>query len=317
MLDTSARLLRLLTVLQTRRFWAGTDLADALEVTPRTLRRDVDRLRDLGYNIDSTGGPGGGYQLSSGRKTPPLLLSDDEAVAVTVALRSAVDAFAGLSETALRVLVKLEQLLPARLRHRIGALHAMTVSVSGAQTELDLDTLTAIAGACRDTELLRFLYRNREGRLQTRRVEPLRLAHTPSRRWYLVAYDLEREDWRTFRVDRVAQILETGPRFSPRPPPGDLATYVSDSITRAPHRFQARAILCGSAELLASRVPPWCGVLEARDERSCVLHTGAGSVEALACHLILCGAEIEDLEPRELRPQVRAVAERLVRAAGA
>ena len=191
MLDTSTRLLRLLAVLQSRQSWTGTGLAERLEITTRTLRRDVDRLRSLGYTIAAAAGPGGGYQLSRGSVLPPLLLNDEEAIAIAVSLRSAMDSFAGMSETAVSALMKLNQLLPSRLRKRVGALHAVTVSV-GSGPVLDADTLTTVAAACRDNRLLTFDYRDRAGRASTRTVEPVRLAHTGNRRWYLVAWDLGR-----------------------------------------------------------------------------------------------------------------------------
>jgi predicted DNA-binding transcriptional regulator YafY len=331
-IDTSTRLLRLLTVLQARRFWAGADLAERLEVTSRTLRRDIERLRSLGYVIEATSGPGGGYQLGKGSQLPPLMLDDDEAVAVTVALRSAADGFAGLEETALGVLTKLDQLLPARLRQRVGALQAMTVSVGGGGAPaVDPERLTTIAAACRDRERIELTYRGRgaetsgaEGdryggppkKASTRQVEPLRLAHTGSRRWYLLAWDLGREDWRTFRVDRIERIEALGVRFAQREPPGDVASYVADSISHAPYRHRAVVKLQGSVSALAERVPPWCGVLEPLDGESCLLRTGAESVEGLVCQLILAGVDFELVEPRSLRPKIRRIVERLERAVG-
>lgn len=318
MLDTSARLLRLLSALQARRYWSGPDLADRLEVTARTLRRDIDRLRSLGYVVEATSGPGGGYQLGTGAATPPLLLDDDEAVAVAVALRSAVDSFHGLGNAVMGVLVKLDQLLPARLRRRVRALQSVTVSVTDAPPTLDPDILTTIAAACRDHEQLHFAYRDHAGATSTRRVEPLGLAHTGTRRWYLVAWDLDREAWRTFRVDRIDAGPSAGPRtgtrFVPRPPPADLATYVSQSITQAPYRYRARIELRGSMSALSQHIPPWCGVLEPLDDERCILSTGAPSIETLACQMLLSGVDFELIEPQELAPQLREVAKRLDRA---
>lgn len=317
MLDTSARLLRLLSVLQARRSWAGAELAERLEVTTRTLRRDVDRLRSLGYVIEATSGPGGGYQLGKGSHLPPLLLDDDEAVAVTVALRSAMDGSVRLEETALGVLAKLDQLLPARLRQRVGALQAMTVSVGGGGVPgLDPELLTTLAAACRDRERVRIEYRGRGAEASTRRIEPLRLAHTGSRRWYLLAWDLEREDWRTFRVDRIEGIEALGIRFALREPPGDVARYVADSISHAPYRHRAIVRLRGSLSELAARVPPWCGVLEPESDESCLLRTGAESIEGLLCQLVLTGVGFEIVEPRSLLPKLRRVMERLDGALG-
>lgn len=314
MLDTSARLLRLLAALQARRYWRGPELAQHLEVTSRTLRRDVDRLRSLGYAVEATSGPGGGYQLGKGASIPPLLLDEDEAAAVVVALRSAADSFLGLGDTAMRVLVKLDQMLPGRLRRRVGALQAVTVSVSDTAPTLDPRVLTTIAAACRDNEQLRFLYRDHHGKPSTRRVEPLGLAHTGRRLWYLVAWDLDRADWRTFRVDRIDADLALGPRFVPRKPPADLATYVSRSITLSPYRHRARVKLRGSLKALSRQVPPWCGILEPLDAESCVLSTGAESLEALVCQMIFAGVDFELLEPPELAPRLREIARRLDRA---
>lgn len=314
MLDTSARLLRLLSALQMHRYWNGQELAEHLEVTSRTLRRDVDRLRSLGYVVDATSGPGGGYQLGKGAAVPPLLLDDDEAVAVAVSLRSAADAFVGLGETVMGVLVKLDQMLPARLRRRVGALQSVTVSVTDGQPLLDPHVLTTIAAACRDNEQLTFAYRDHEGKPSTRRVEPHGLAHTGNRRWYLVAWDIDREDWRTFRVDRVDARVTVGPRFVPRKPPADLAEYVARSISDVPYRYRARIKLGGSLETMSRQIPPWCGVLEPLDDESCVLATGAGSIEALVAQMLLTGVDFELIEPQELAPELRAIAQRLERA---
>jgi predicted DNA-binding transcriptional regulator YafY len=314
MLETSARLLRLLTVLQTRRFWTGSDLSEHLEVTDRTLRRDVDRLRSLGYAVDATSGPGGGYQIGKGSAVPPIQLTDEEAVAVAVALRSAADTFVGLSDVAMKVLAKLDQVLPARLRRRISALQSATVSIWGGGAVVDAELLTMLATACRDSERIEFSYTDRAEKPTKRTAEPLRLAHVGSRRWYLVAWDVEREDFRTFRVDRIQKILSVGPRFTPRDLPKDLATFVSDAISHAPYSHRARLKLRGSVSTLEKTIPPWCGVLEPLDDRHAVLSTGAGSIEALVCHMILTGMDFEILEPRSLAPQVRKISQRLQRA---
>jgi predicted DNA-binding transcriptional regulator YafY len=315
MLDTSTRLLRLLSVLQARRFWTGAGLAERLEITPRTLRRDIDRLRSLGYTIAATAGPGGGYQLSQGSALPPLLLDDDEAVAIAVALRSAVDTFAGVSRTAVNVLLKLNQLLPARLHKRVGALQAVTVSVVGTRPVLSPDTLTVLAGACRDHRQLTLTYQDYRGKPSTRTVEPLKLAHTGSRRWYLLAWDLSREDWRTLRVDRIVGTPASGEQFAPRPAPPDIERYVAEAIAYSPYRYRARFKLVAPASTLAERVPPWIGVLEPLDGRHTVLSTGAPTPEALVHQVMLCGVDFELLEPESLRPELKKIAARLQRAA--
>jgi predicted DNA-binding transcriptional regulator YafY len=314
MLETSARLLRLLSLLQGRRDWSGSELARRLEVDLRTVRRDVDRLRELGYTIRASSGVGGGYQFGAGASMPPLLLDDEEAVAVTVALRNASGTAARLEETTVRVLAKVDQILPPRLRARLSALHAVTVSVGHAEAPLDPDVLTTVALACRDHHQLRFHYQDRGGKATAREVEPLRLAHT-GRRWYLVAWDRLRRDWRTFRMDRIQGGVATGRRFPPREPPdGDVAAYVLRSIAYAPYKFRARLALRGSVTSLAERLPPWLGVLEAADEEHCVLSTAADSLEMLAAQMVMVGIDFELLEPLELAPKLRQIAARLDRA---
>ena len=315
MIDTSARLLRLLSVLQSRRSWTGTGLAQRLEITPRTLRRDVDRLRSLGYTVAAAAGPGGGYQLGRGSALPPLLLDDDEAVAVAVSLRSAVDAFIGMNETAVSVLVKLNQLLPARLRKRVGALHAVTISVAGSGPVLDPETLTTLAAACRDQRQVTLRYQDRAGKASTRTVEPLRLAHTGNRRWYLVAWDLSRSAWRTLRVDRIGGAPTVGEPFLPRSAPADVERYVAEAISHAPYTHRAKFKLAGSAASLAARVPPWAGILEPLDAEHSVLSTGAETPEILILQVMLCGVAFELMEPEDLRPRLREMATRLSRAA--
>jgi len=310
---TAARLLRLLTTLQTRRHWSGGELAERLEVTGRTLRRDVERLRSLGYAVEAFSGPGGGYQLGTGKELPPLLLSDEEAVALAAALRSAVDTFAGAGDTVLDALVKLEQLLPRRLRRRLDALSAMTVSI-GNGPRLDPEVLVTLATACRDGVRLRFGYRAHDGKSSQRSVEPLRLAHTGNRRWYLIAWDLDREAWRTFRVDRVQRPVPSE-RFVPRTPPADLERYVSESISAVGYRRRAKLLLFASAQVMAECIPPWAGVLEPRDETSSILTTGAPDWNALVAHIVLLGVDFEVLEPAELAPELRRIGRRLTSAA--
>ncbi|HLV68586.1 MAG TPA: YafY family protein [Polyangiaceae bacterium] len=310
MLGTSERLLRLLTTLQTRRHWGGAELAERLEVTARTLRRDVDRLRALGYAVEASSGPGGGYQLGTGTALPPLLLSDEEAVALAVSLRSAADTFTGVSEAVVALLVKLEQLLPNRLRRRVGALHAMTVSI-GSGPRWDPEVLITLASACRDCLELEFEYTARDGTPSRRYVEPLRLAHTASRRFYLLAWDLQRSAWRTFRVDRL-RAPKTGARFVARPPPPDVERYFAESIAAPPFRYRARVRLFESAETVKARVPRWLGELEPVDDASCVLSIGADTLDAATSHILLAGVDFELLEPPELRAHVQSVAKRLV-----
>lgn len=317
MLDTSARLLRLLTVLQARRYWTGPDLSERLDVTARTLRRDIDRLRSLGYVIESVSGPGGGYQLGRGAAVPPLLLEEEEAVAVAVALRAAVDTFAGLATTAMRVFVKLDQLLPTAVRARVSALAAATHSLGGPQPQLDPEVLMRVASACRDRYIIEFDYRSLTDKLTRRRVEPLRLVHSGNRRWYLVGWDNHRDAWRTFRVDRIVAAPSLAERFIARDPPEDLDTYVSRSISAAPYPHQARVRVRGTKRALEQRIPPWCGVLEPAGKGRWILSTGAPNLDALVCQLVLIGVDFELVDAPGLNEHLRVTAERLLRATSA
>lgn len=316
MLDTSARLLRLLSLLQAHRDWSGAELADRLGVTPRTVRRDVDRLRELGYPVNASPGTGGGYQLGAGAELPPLLLDDDEAVAVAVGLRTAAgQGIEGIGETSVRALAKLEQVLPNRLRRRVGALNAFTVPMlRGPQpSAVDPAVLTELAHLCRDSERLRFEYRDHEGASTRRTVEPHRLVCS-ERRWYLVAWDLDREDWRTFRVDRVTPRPPHGPRFAPRTPPAeDLAAYVSRGVSTRAYAAQAVIRLLVPLEEAAEAVSPTTGQLEAEGPGSCLLRTGAGSLDVMVIHVMLMGFEFEVLEPAELVEAIRTAHGRLAR----
>jgi predicted DNA-binding transcriptional regulator YafY len=315
MVQTSARLLRLLSLFQAQRYWSGGDLAQRLEITSRTLRRDVDRLRSQGYTVHSTSGTAGGYQLGAGAHLPPLLLDDDEAVAVALGLRTAASgSVAGTEEASVRALLKLEQVLPPRLRHRVAALHGFIVPLSRRGPTVDAERLSAIAGACRDHEGIRFLYNDRAGAPSARLVEPHRLVHT-GYRWYLAAWDLSRKDWRTFRVDRIEGKLKTSMRFQPRKPPeGDFAAFVSKSLASIPYPYRARITLFAPVEAVAKRVPPSAGVLEAINTDSCLLHTGSHSLDGIAMHLIWLGVEFRVHEPPELLAHLGKLAERMQKA---
>jgi len=321
MLQTSARLLRLLSLFQVQRYWSGADLSDRLDVTARTLRRDVDRLRSLGYPVHSTSGTAGGYQLGAGATLPPLLLDDDEAVAVALGLRTSASSVTGIEEASMRALMKLEQVLPPRLGHRVAALHAFIVPLGSRDSTnrgstVDAERLSAIAGACRDQEGIRFSYNNRTGAPSARIVEPHRLVHT-GYRWYLVAWDLVRKDWRTFRVDRIEGKLKTSTRFKPRKPPdGDFAAFVSKSLSQVPYPYQARVTLDVPVDAVAKRIPPSAGVLEAIDDSSCMLRTGSHSLEGITIHLSLLGVGFRVHEPPELIDYIRQLTERLRGAIG-
>lgn len=318
MYGTSERLLRLLSLLQARRDWPGSDLATRLEVDVRTIRRDVERLRSLGYPVHATPGVAGGYRLGAGAALPPLLLDDDEAVAVAVGLRTAANGtVSGIEETSVRALAKLEQVLPARLRPRVGALQAATVSLPGGGPTVDAAVLTAIATACRDHERLRFGYGDRAGTETERSVEPLRLVHT-GRRWYLVAYDLDKQDWRTFRVDRITGVPAASFRFTPREPPAeDLAAYVSRSISMAPYPHQLVVRVAAPASVVSTRISPTSGVVEPIDEHSCRVRTGANNLDVVPYYLAQWGYDfVVEEAPPGLVESLRVIAERFARAVG-
>ncbi len=317
MLETSARLLQLLSFLQARRDWPGTELAGRLGVSARTLRRDVDKLRSLGYPVEASPGPAGGYRLGAGAVLPPLLLDDDEAVAVAVGLRTAAGGtITGIEETSVRALAKLEQVFPARLRRRVSALHSVTTPLPGAGPPVAPEVLTVIATAARDRLRIRFGYTSRDGTQGRRAAEPHTLVYT-GRRWYLLGWDTGRDDWRTFRADRIAAPEITGPRFPPREPPGgDAAAYVSRSVSSAPYRYQARVRLHAPVAAVAERVPPTVGHLQADGEHACILDTGGQALDMIAAYVAAIGAEFEVLEPPELAEHVGVLAARLTRAAG-
>ena len=257
MLETSARLLRLLSLLQARRDWTSAELATRLGVTTRTIRNDVDRLRELGYPVEARPGVTGGYRLGAGGALPPLLLDDEEAVAVAVGLRTAASgSIAGIEEASVRALAKLQQVLPPRLRHRISAFQASTLPVPPRGPQVDPDVLTLIASACRDHERIRFDYQAHSGVASLRLVEPYRLVND-RRRWYLVAWDIDRNDWRTFRVDRIEPRTPAGPRFTPRalPPDQEIAERVARGVGEATWRYRARVIVHAPAAQVRSRLP--------------------------------------------------------------
>lgn len=316
MLPPSARLLRLLGLLQTQRDWPGPLLAERLGVSTRTVRNDVEKLRGLGYPVHSTTGVTGGYRLGSGAALPPLLLDDEEAVAVAVGLRSAAGGtVAGIEETSVRALAKLEQVLPSRLRHRVAALAGAVVALPGSGPAVDANVLTAIAGAIRGRERLRFDYADHDGAMTRRDTEPHRLVHT-ARRWYLVAWDGTREDWRTFRVDRMTPKIPNGPRFVPRDPPDpDVAGYVSRGTAQALWRHHARVRLHVPIAAVQDRVTPAIGTLEPLDDQHCVFTTGADTLPMLALYLGMLDVEFEVLDPPELRAELAALGARYTRAA--
>lgn len=317
MSETSGRLLQLLSLLQGRRDWPGNELAERLEVSARTIRRDVERLRSLGYPVESLTGPAGGYKLRAGTAMPPLLLDDEEAVAIAVGLRSAAgSSVSGIEETAVRALVKLEQVLPGHLRRRVSALTHATFTLPVAGPRVEPGHLSVIAAACRDRERIRFAYRSRDGAESRREVEPHALVNH-GRRWYLVAWDRAREDWRSFRIDRVGGPQSTGVRFAPGELPAkNAAAYVSRSISTMPSRFEALVTLHASAEEMGRRAPWHAGTIEPIDGRTCRLRTGDDDLSWLALRLAMLDVDFEVHEPPELLEHLTALARRLRSATG-
>jgi predicted DNA-binding transcriptional regulator YafY len=304
--------LSLLSLLQTRRDWAGAELAGRLEVSGRTIRRDVERLRELGYPVESLTGPAGGYRLAAGSAMPPLLLDDDEAIAIAVGLRTAARAsVTGIEETAVRALVKLEQVLPAHLRRRVQALGATTMSLPPEGPTVDPQCLTVLAGGCRDHECVRFAYEARDGASGRREVEPHALVNR-GRRWYLVCWDRAREDWRTFRVDRISEPMALGVRFTPRAlPAADAAEFVEQRFSALPSRYEARVTLQAPAESV--RMPAGWGTVTPLDEQTSEYRSGDDNLDWLALRVAMLGVEFEVHEPPELAEALRALSERLAR----
>ncbi|MCM3883893.1 WYL domain-containing protein [Frankia sp. R82] len=360
---TTERVLRLLALLQRRPSWTAAELAAELAVTDRSVRRDVERLRALGYPVHASAGVGGGYQLGAGTRLPPLLFDDDEAIATAVSLRLAAGGtVAGAGEAALRALAKLDQVMPPRLRAEIHAVHAATDTLLGPGIEIDADVLVTLARACRDAVRVRFHYAGRNADrtsrsdasrgadddaghdatggnrtgvgagLRERTVEPVRLVAT-SRRWYLMAWDVDRADWRTFRLDRMREVTATTWRFRPREHPDPVA-HVQRAVTEAPYRHLARVRLHATAEQVRALVPPQVGRIEPDTDRTdgggtdieaeddgsngtagpdgwCILVVGGDDLDWLVVRIAGLGFDTEILAPPELREAATRLARRL------
>lgn len=319
MANTSARTLRLLSLLQTHRHWPGPELAGRLDVSVRTLRRDVDRLRELGYPVRADRGLAGGYQLAPGAALPPLVVDDDEAVALAVGMQSAIGgAVPGMEETAVRALTKVVQVMPARLRKRVEALRQVTVPVpwrsSGGDSGLDHALLITVAQSCRDCERLDFDYVARDESATHRRVEPHRLVSV-GRRLYLVAYDLTRQDWRSFRVDRMADPQQVRVPFRPREiPGGDPAEFVRAGLRRPSTQVEVELEVQADAEYVRSRIGPWAQVTAIDATRSRA-RIEAESYAWVLLGLTLLEAEATVIEPSEFREYLTVHGERFLRAA--
>ena len=292
----------------------GPELAERLGVTDRSVRRDVERLRSLGYPVNATQGVGGGYQLGAGLALPPLLLDDDEAIATAVSLRLAAGGtVAGASEAAVRTLAKLDQVLPARLRAEVRAVHDAITTLEGSRVEVDADALLVLARATRDRVRVELSYTAAEAEPAVRRVEPYQLVAT-GRRWYLLAFDLDRDDWRTFRLDRIAEVRATTFRFVRREAP-DAAAYVQRSVTVSPYQYEARVLVHAPAEAVRERIPPTVGSVEPVGEDTCRVVAGGNSLEALLWHFGTLGHAFTVESPDELRGAAAAFGARVAAAA--
>lgn len=315
MLETSARLLQVLSHLQSRRDWTSAELAERLGVTTRTVRKDIDRLRRLGYPIDARPGAAGGYRLGVGAALPPLLLDDDEAVAIAIGLRTAATGSAsGLEESSVRALLKVQQMLPSRLRHRISAYDAATLPMAAGGAELDPQALTAFASACRDRERVRVDERDADGGVRRRTLEPYRLAHDQGV-WHLFGWDLETGTWDALRVDRLTLRPPPGPRFVPRDVPSDEEIRDLSRRRRGEEhwRFRARVVIHASAAYVRERMPITVDIEDLGPDR-CAFEPGSDHVEMLALYLGLLGADFEAIDSPELVAACRDLAQRYDRA---
>ncbi|KRC59404.1 DNA-binding transcriptional regulator [Agromyces sp. Root81] len=315
MSDTAARLLALLALLQTRPDWTSTELGSRLGVTPRTIRNDIDRLRELDYPVDATRGAAGGYRLGAGAKLPPLLLDDEEAVAVAIGLRAATG-IAGVEESSSRALSKLEQVLPSRLRPTVEALatvieHAPENNDTDApDPEVDATVLTAVASAIRGVEWIRFDYQG-----AARLIEPYRLLSW-ARRWYLVGRDPSSDEWGTFRADWIEPRMPTRRRFQPVAlPGGDYTAFAMRSIAESGWKVHARLRIAAPADAVLDRIHHAVGVVEAVSETESVLVTGADSLDTIAAYIGMLGMDFTVESPDELRALLLTYSERYARAA--
>lgn len=290
MSSPAQRLLRLISLLQARSHWSGAALSERLGVDRRSIRRDIERLRELGYPVQASAGVGGGYRLGGAAPVLPLLLDEDEATAIALALRAATASVGGMEDTARRVLSKLEPLVPVRRRHEAGDLHAATSTLSEAPA-VDMALLGQLAHACRTRALLVFDYSSHSGTLTRRRVEAQHLV-TYLRRWYLLAWDCERQDWRTLRVDRLTGLVVEAAQGMQRRTPQSPEAMVRHAVSRAPFLLQAEVTLRGSAAELGPQLPPWCGVPREDGPGQCVLQMGADSAAMLAGQILSLGRPV-------------------------
>jgi predicted DNA-binding transcriptional regulator YafY len=308
MLSSTTRLLKLLTLLQSRPRWTGPELAGRLAVSARTLRYDIDKLRELGYPVHGEQGPAGGYQLRAGTTVPPLLLDDDEAVALAIGLRLATGSGGDLGESAATALAKLEQVLPRRLHGRVSALRGFTATVTNDDRRIDPELILFLTTACRDRQRVRFDYTTRDGRTGRREVEPYRVLHFGGR-WYLTAFDPERDDWRSFRLDRLEAKRPAGARFTPRVASEPAALL--NSIDVAYRKLRAVVLVAAAADDVVRRVPSTVPVEPVDTERCRVFATG-DTASNLAINLLMLDRSFTLEEaPEELRAALRTISERI------
>lgn len=315
--DPTRRALRLLALLQNGRLWRGPELSRRLDVTVRTVRRDVDRLRELGYPVDATPGTDGGYRLAAGARLPPLVFDDDEAVAVAVGLRAAAEvAISGIEDASIQALAKIEQVLPHRLRSRVSALNANVVSLRRTHEDheaVDPDALGALAAACRDHEEVHFDYAQPDGGHIRRWVEPHQLV-SAGRRWYLVAWDLGREDWRTFRLDRLGHVEPTRDHFEPRDiPGGDGAAYFAASVASLPREAEAVVFVAAPYARVADELTRVDHSVEYEEIDSCTVRIQARAVDqvVMAVLRLALRAAVRIVEPGEVAERVEVVVGRM------
>lgn len=307
---TTERVLTLLGLLQQRQSWTGPELADRLGVTPRTVRRDVERLRTLGYPVQASQGVGGGYQLGQGQDLPPLLLDDQEAIAIAVSLLAgAGGGVAGIGDAALRALTRLDRVLPTRLRHEVRVLAGSVESFGQGRTPVDPEVLMTLARACHDKIEAGFDYPS-GNQPRRRRVEPYRLVAS-DRRWYLLAYDLDRDDWRSFRVDRMTDVSARTWRFRPRTAP-NAATYVQEGVASRVYPHQARFLVHAPAATVRAQIPASAAVVRRRGNERCEVLSGAANLDFVLMHVLLLGHDFEVLGPPELRTRCHTLAQRLL-----
>lgn len=319
MASTSSRTLELLSLLQGRRHWPGRLLAERLGVSARTLRRDVDRLRELGYPVQAQPGLDGGYALAPGATLPPLVVDDDEAMALAVAVQSSL-ASGQADEAGLRALTKIVQVLPRRLRTRLDAVRGASTPTAWrtpAAAPVDHGVLTTLALACRDAERVRFGYRSLDGTRSTRRFEPLTLVPL-GQRWYLVGYDLDRGDWRTFRIDRISEAAGTGVPFAPRTPPfDDVGAFVRDRVSGGAGggRLRVEVVVEAPAEVVRTHVGRWADV-HPTTPTTCTMTMETDALEGPLFTLGSIGAEFTVLAPPELARLATDWGDRFARAGG-